>query len=243
MYPLIGGAGAAGAVVGLVAGLVTHGLLVDVIHRKQESAARAASDKVLEPYRELIERLTHQDLFSRALNQLSPDGSRHLLPDGIIDGSKWLVESAPLFLVPGDQRALILDNVVTMSKPDGTVAYQSPIRVVSTAREAADMVAHWTAAEGEKLREAVAGMLAESIAIALAQADGVSVSESNSPQRSFRYRLGGERKLERGSLIQERCDRIVVRTLRGGLLSIPLELSAAAHPPNTESCKGRLAGL
>lgn len=64
-------------------------------------------------------------------------------------------------------------------------------------------------------------------------------------QKTFRYFQGGEKKFERGNLVKDDCDRLIIRNLRGGLISIPKKSIANDQSPviNEECPKRRMVNV
>lgn len=232
------GAGAAGApmmypapnVAGLLAAVITHGLIVEAAKKEQKNRLQESADFVLSSYRAILDTFTYRDLMRRALEK-TPAGPRGKLIEAAADsGRDRLVECAPVFSLTQDQRAIVLDNAVAIVTPGAppAAAYRSTLRVVSTASAAEDPVAYWTANDGERLKEASAQLVAESLDIAFADAAAVTTESEAVPFRTIRYREGAGEKIERAQVLSNRCGRMVIRTLRSSLMSVPVAPTAAA---------------
>jgi hypothetical protein len=52
----------------------------------------------------------------------------------------------------------------------------------------------------------------------------------DAPHRTVRYRLGGEERMERAQVLSERCDRLLIRNLRGWLMSVPVQCAQETAP-------------
>jgi len=208
--------------VGFLAAVLTHGAVVESQKKKQKDQIQEAADKVLSPYETVLSHYTHKELMQRGLQKVSAGGMHKLIEFSKIPDSKWLVVSAPVFLITQDQSAIILENSIAIHAPDtpSNVLYQNTIRVVSETKEGKDLTGFWTANQGEKLKEESAGLFAQSLDIAMSEMANGSNS-GDKPQKTFRYLEGHTEKMERGQLISEQCNRMVIKTLRGGLISIP----------------------
>jgi hypothetical protein len=135
-----------------------------------------------------------------------------------------------------DQRAIVLDNTVAFYPEGGSKApvYQNTVRVVSQPRTEEDLAAYWSGEDGEKLKAEASALLAESLRIALAEtrrgeADAALV------QKTFRYPEGSSERIERAGMVSESCDRLVLKTLRGWMLSVPKRAAAADCAPPTKT--------
>lgn len=81
---------------------------------------------------------------------------------------------------------------------------------------------------GERLVQESIGLMAESIRLVL---DELASGEASSgeTQTTIRYQEGSLQKVERAHLVKAFCDRVVIRTLRGWLMSVPLRPNPGAQ--------------
>jgi hypothetical protein len=75
---------------------------------------------------------------------------------------------------------------------------------------------------GERLKEESADLFARSLEIAWREIGNASRKDDPVRPKTIRYRQGKSEKMERAELIDTKCNRVVVRTLRGWLMSVPL---------------------
>lgn len=222
-------------IAGFVAAIVTHGLLNESAKSAQKQQIQNDADAVLKPYEPVLQHFTNDGLIRNALTRLKNAGTPRLLAPGETASEDWLIETTPVFSMTLDQRALVLDNAVRFYAPGETTAtYAQTIRVVSHAVEApvdAGGSASWLADDGQGLTDESALLLAESLKMAIE--DATTASPETLPQKTFRYPEGGAERMERAHLVKENCGRLIVRTLRGGLLSIPV-----SRERPTEDCPG-----
>jgi hypothetical protein len=216
LYPAIG-------VGGFLAAVITHGVIVESVKGKEKSRLQEEADLVLQPYRAQLQDFRYPELLKLALERLpSPERKRALLAAEPHAG--WVVTTAPTYSMTPDQRALVLDNVVSFLPPGeaATPAHTVAVRVISTPVQG-EVEAAWNAAAaaGTQLKEESARMLAQSLAIAAREARR-GTGDSEVAFRSVRYRQGDAEKIERAQVVENACERVIVRTLRGGLLSVPL---------------------
>jgi len=206
---------------GFLVAVLAHGLLVGSAKDAQKTKLQQEADQVLVPYRPVLDDYLQQDLMQRGLQLVSTGGARKLVDASATPASEWLVDSTPVFSLTKDQSTVVLENVVSIYAPDlpAAPAYQNVIRVVSQPKADADLVGFWSANQGEKLKAESAGLLAQSLDIALAEVSAQAAQPA--PARTYRYQEGAVERMERGQLVSERCGRAVIRTLRGWLMSIP----------------------
>jgi hypothetical protein len=225
LYPAIGGVG------GFVAALITHGVIVEASKSSEKTRLQEEADRVLQPYQAQLQDFRYPELLRLGVERLpSPERKKLLQPAEPHAG--WVLTTAPTFFMTPDQRALVLDNVVSFLAPGeaATPAHTVAVRVVSSPVQG-EADARWnaTAPAGTLLKEESAQLLAQSLAIAAREAQRGG-AEREAAFRSVRYRQGDAEKVERAQVVENGCDRVVVRTLRGGLLSVPASSPAGDCP-------------
>ncbi len=220
-------------VAGFVGAVLAHGLIIGSMKNGQKDKIQNAADKVLIPYQEVLNNYKHKELMQRGLEKMSAADRKRLVEFSEKTEGGWLMESAPIFSMTQDQSAIVLDNVVSIysSATPSTAVYQKAVRVISQPKDEADLVSYWTANSGSKLKEESAGLFAESLEIVLNDAVN-DADKSTNAYKTIRYLEGHTEKMERGQLISERCDRRIIKTLRGALMSIPAKqnTSTASSP-------------
>lgn len=213
-------------VIGLLAAIAVHGAISGSVQDKKLAAIREAADKVLVPYQPVLDKLSHATLLPPALAKATRGGAKRHAAEGEV-GSQWVIESAPVFSMTQDQRALVLDNAFIVRGPekDAPVVYQNVVRVVTKPLPAGDekspVADTWLAEDGRRLREQSIELLGESIDLMFVELARGPVAPEEREQKTVRYHEGGNVKMERASALIERCDRVVLKTLRGWLMSVP----------------------
>jgi hypothetical protein len=219
--------------VGLFAAVLTHGLIADSAHEKKKAQIREEADKVLLPYQPVLEKITHGPLIEQGLAITKRGAGKKLVGLSEPVPGTWVVETAPVFSMTQDERALVLDNAIVVRSPDApdAVLYQNVVRVVSHPRAASEdktaLFNSWSADDARMLRQESAALFAESLDIVLAEL-AKEPATAEVVQKTVRYPEGGGEKMERAALIVERCDRVALKTLRGWLMSVPRRASEAA---------------
>lgn len=213
--------------IGFLAAVITHGAITESAKNSQKNRLQETADKVLAPYRPVLSNYTHRELMQRGLEKTVSGGAKKLVEFSEKPGADWWVESTPIFLMTQDQSAIILDNLISIYAPatPETPVYQNVVRVVSRPQDAADAAGLWIANEGAKLKDESANLLAVSLDTALNEAVRGPVQDNN-PQKTFRYLEGKTEKMERATLVSEACERALIKTLRGTLMSIPVRRDA-----------------
>lgn len=201
MYP--GG----GGLEGFLAAVITHGLILHSSRAAMRNEQQAKADQVLNPHRNAIDALTPERLLVETREMLTP--AERLTPK--------VVELRPAYTLSADERTLTLDNAVRVIPPQGT-PQDRIVRVMAPALQEADPGAHWQQDQGQALQRQAATLLAHSIQLVLSIPHTAGEGQ---PARTLRYRSGHSETMERGKLLAMGCDRIVMETLRGWVLSAP----------------------
>jgi hypothetical protein len=224
LYP--GGAGVAG----LLVGVLTHAIVVDAARSAEKSRLQAEADAVLEPYHEQLADFRYPALLQQALRRLDASGAHRLLA-AQEPAPGWVLAIQPVFSMTKDRRALVLDNAIALFAPGETAtpAYGVTVRVVSAPRPVAAEEDAWSrpAAEGSAIQEESAQLVAHSLRLVLR--DMLRPAPDDKGFRTLRFALGGDEKVERAQVVETSCQRLVLRNLRGWLLSVPAAASAGVE--------------
>lgn len=206
---------------GMLGGIIAHGMLVNGGRDREKARIREEADKVLLPYQADLLLFRHDELLGAALAQLNVAGAKRLAaPAAPPAATETAVDSVPLFYMTQDRRALVLVNTLSVRVAGAAAPLQKMVRVVSAPR-AADVEAGWTDGTHNLLRRTSIAMQARAIEIALADAAADHAATAAAPFRTVRYEEGGVERMERAQVIDEQCGELLLRTLRGELMSVP----------------------
>lgn len=216
MYPAFG-------LGGFVAAVVTHGVVMEAAKQKQKSSIQATADQVLVPYREVLDSFSYRELMKRALERSNARYDGRMIEPGVEPGQETVVENVPIFALTQDQTAIVMDNAMTIQRPGSTAesAYRTIVRVVSSPIAATQLPAAWLTNNGEPIKDESARLVAEALDIAFSDSSRTIASEST-PFRTVRYAEGMSEKIERAQILYRHCNRLLIRTLRGVLMSVPI---------------------
>jgi hypothetical protein len=222
---------------GFVAALITHGLINESIKQNQKDKLQSDADKVLTHYSKVIDSFSLEDLMRRALSFMTSELDVSLLLGNPKEGEKTGIESYPVFSLTQDQTAIILDNTIVIHA-QGDVqenTYKNTVRIISRPNNRVDSSEYWTASDGENLKTESARLVAESFDIAFRDLSA-TLESGGETFRTIRYREGGTEKFERAKVVVNRCDRLVIRSLRGTLMSVPLSEVASQLAKAEKGC-------
>jgi hypothetical protein len=217
---------------GLIAAVITHGVLSGASRTSEKERIQEAADRVLLPYQGVLKSFDHRELMQRGLRRARLSGEKRLIEPAQPAAGETVIESLPVFSMTQDQSAIILDNAIVLYAPGASQepTYKNAIRVVARAKEAGDFAAFWTAERGEALKDESARLFAASVELAFSDA-AKQLAGSGAAQRTVRYQEGNSEKMERGEILSEGCSRLVIRTLRQTLMSVPLKRADAMQDP------------
>jgi hypothetical protein len=88
--------------------------------------------------------------------------------------------------------------------------------------------------DGALLTSASVDLLRESLSLALGELHGDFAGHA-AKYRTVRYPRGGSEKMERAQVLRESRLRIVIKTLRGWIMSVPASADASDPPDLTAS--------
>jgi hypothetical protein len=214
LYP--GDAGVAGFLIAIFA----HAAAVSAAKDTQRAEVQEAADKVMIPFRDVLDLYTPRELVQAGLEELAPGTSAKLTDADLKAGEDWFIEAVPVYSMTQDMTTIILDNAVVIYAPGASEpAYQNVIRIVSTPKNADNLAVFWNDNKAQPLKKVSVRLYAESLAAALK--DAASAPDESAPQRTVRYMQGDKEKIERANVLSEQCGRVVMRNLRGWIMSVP----------------------
>lgn len=219
---------------GLLVAIFTHGALVESAKNAQRTQLQEAADKVLDPFRADLGDFVHARLLDRGMKKIAVPG-RHRQISFDDDGAQradWMIESAPIFSLGQDRDVLVLDNTVSVRGRENPqkLTHQTVVKVVWNLRDPGAAVDYWGAEQAERLKEVSARLFAHSLELLLDHLILQPAGSAEAPQKTYRYPEGKAERMERGTLVSAQCDRVVIKTLRGWLMSIPVQLPSGVDP-------------
>jgi hypothetical protein len=202
-----------------LATIVAHGVIQKTFSKSRDKKLLNKANEVLIPYQDILSAYKNQELMESSLALVGTTGTKRLLAHSDTPESKDLViESVPMFFMTQDQKALIVDNAVAIKTANSEKPYQNVVRIVSPVKNAEDMVKFWSEDNGRNLKAESQRLYAQSLEIALN--DRAKPNTGGTP-KTIRYLEGGKEKMERGELLSEQNNQVLLRTLRGHLMLVP----------------------
>ena len=211
-------------VVGLLAAIVTHGVIAESVKDTQKQELQKTADKVLDPYRVVLDKLAYPELAKRALSRLQWQGNTSIVTAAPAKAPGWLVTAQVRFAMTQDQTALVLDADFKVKDPAMAEFPSVKVRVVSRPQKDKDLPAFWMTDDGAAIIAESANLFAHSLRIAL---DAKTYAAAPDLLKTVRYTQGSLEQIERATIVDRYCGRDLLRNLRGWFVSVPVGTAAA----------------
>ncbi|HEY2531920.1 MAG TPA: hypothetical protein VGJ20_29000 [Xanthobacteraceae bacterium] len=224
-----------GGPIGLVAGLITQGAIEKHQQKKQKQLMQDEADRVLVPYQPTLSRFYYAELMQRALDALSTDGSRVLLKNADPPGAGLTIECMPSFFMTHGASALVLINPILIHGANTSAKtppmFKNVVKVVAAPRPPQEVGQEdsWISDQGAELKLLAVEELRESLNLALTEA--VQGFPSRSAEfKNVRYKEGDSAKIEHAQVLTELPGHLVLKTLRGWIMSVPVMPAGGEEP-------------
>ena len=219
MYP-----GEAG-VAGFVAAIAAHSIAASSVKNSRKKQMQESANRILQPFSQVIEQLAFEQLYPQSLTlpgNTAPTVNLEPYSEHSAD-NKWIIESTPTFYVTLEKKDLILQNAIRIyesAKPDNS-AYQNTIAVVFN-----DTGTHLSndgvpIDNGNPFASTVKNLFKESLDLAISDFINQQSPPDSYQTTTVRYLEDGEKKVERGNVMISSCEKIVFKTLRKWIKSVP----------------------
>jgi hypothetical protein len=210
---------------GLLVAVFAHGAIMQGVQSAQRKREQDDADKVLEPYSGSLKSWPALSLWQAAA------GGTDMLWDGVAPAPGAVMELLPVLSIAQDESAILLDVAIKITRAPTESAGKANeviVRVISSPPEAGDARMHWSTDDAKQLKATAAAMLAHAVDVAIRHANAKTDIGPEPPPaaRTYRYLQGRVERTERAQQLVGDCARAVLRTLRGGLLSVPLRQAA-----------------
>lgn len=205
--------------IGFFAAVLTHAALSSGAQAAQKQAAQAAADaawSALQPVQAVLE---PSGWWPAVLARPhAPAGSRLAVPDptGRANGA---VKVVPTLALSQDAELLLLDTGFALPAKTEAAPLEVLVRVVAPPVGPLPAREHWLSQDGATLRDTSADLMAHALAMVVRY--GHAPMADDPPPRTWRYPVGKGLQSERAQLLGATCSRLLLRNLRGWLLSVP----------------------
>ncbi len=211
----------------LLAAIAIHAAFQASATTTKKQAEMAEANKVLVPYRALIEELSLSDLIPSTQFSDWELGHPRLnmkLVDESVPFNGWHTVVNPVFIMSRNQDSIIIKSEISIidSRLNSTMGTPEPSysRTIYIHESPLYDQTQWLAEGGEYFESTVASLLRSSIILGINDFSGF-LPEKEAVASTIRYPENGVKKVERGYLIQQSCSHTVFESLRGDIKSVP----------------------
>jgi hypothetical protein len=203
---------------GLLVAILTHAAINESVKSSEQKRMQAEADKVLEPYRPALAAWPTASLWDSVQTLAPADLGLRLADVGQGPADAPAVVVLPSFTLSQDESVLIADVALRFEAAAAAAPVERWVRVVSSPLPTAELRAQGLTPDALVLKRTASAMVVH--ALQVGHRHGAAAEPEPAP-RTHRYLRGKVQDMERGQLLHSACDRLVVRTLRGHLLSVP----------------------
>ena len=209
---------------GFLAAILTHAVISGSVQDSQRKAHLDKSNEVLQPFLEVIDSFKGSHFLNAALTSVISSQNKKIFTEGTTIGDcGFLVELETLFTLTQDKSAILVSNIVNFSGNSVGSKHRKVVRVISAPNEGVDMTPIWLSDHGSMLQKESVTLLGKAIDLAINSFLGVYKKEGVG--KTVRYKFGLKDKFERAQIFEESCKRVIFKTLRGELFSVPIAQS------------------
>lgn len=222
-----------------LASVFLHAAIAESAQASREKALQEKASQVLKPYRPFLEGVTNADVVERALPALGEGRYGFKMYDAGSTQHGAVLESVPVYFMTQDQNTIILKNAVKMysSAGESDVIYENLIETHYSIAGETPAEKVWARDGGKHLIDKSIDLFSESIDLAVDDVAG-RLAYIDDKNRTLQYLRGQKKVYQRGKRLRQSCDRMLIRTLRGWLKSVPRAVvteteckSISAAPP------------
>lgn len=210
------------------ASVLAHAAVSESVRNSHKNSLQSTADRVIEPYRAYSDSLKNKNLvnqlkeiaLSRGFTLNKYENSQH--DDDLI------LDITPIYLLNKTEETLILRNQFLVYKKkyqskkgkQKRLLFQNQIEVLSGATIQGSAQEYWLNNDGENLKNEMNQLFSESLNL-IAERISSTAKDTNVKYKNYRYNDGDSIVFERAIALSENCEKVIFKTLRGWLKSIP----------------------
>ncbi|WP_096085170.1 hypothetical protein [Agaribacterium haliotis] len=211
--------------VSFIAGIATHAAVQSSMEAQRDKQREEMANRIVDGYRSVVERINAKSIVgSGRFIEYGQEKVEVFLASQeahIPEAHVYIAQVAPAFYLTQDNADLIaLNTVVFVSNKDDSLRSKNIQVEYLIPAKSPDPQAYWAQDDYQVFRQAVRSAFLKTIEIAYSQyrQQGAGLSMK---QRTVRYKEDGEKRVERGWVVNESCDRIEFVTLNKSFKSVP----------------------
>jgi hypothetical protein len=197
-----------------------HAAVQHGVNQQEEKRRRKEADRVLNEYESTLDSITIVDLLASSTGADHDTISKVIHADEL-PGAKnvIMVSVAPTYTFSQNQKTIALQAELVFQESLRPEESQGSVRVEYIASYAPQTIA----GEGHQMKDLVnvlSSSLISALNLGFARMEG-SLTES-SAEETIRYEEAGEKRVERGFVISQSCERLIFASLRSEIKSVPV---------------------
>jgi hypothetical protein len=212
------------------ASVIAHAAIVDSMKNDYKNSMQSAADRVIEPYRKYSNSLKNEYLIKKLEEVALSRGFSLDKYENSLSADDYILDITPIFLLNTKEDTLILRNQFLVYKKKyqdkqgkkKPLLFQNQIEVFSSTKDLDVTQQYWLDNEGENLKEEMNQLFSESLQL-IASRISVGTESDKLTYKNYRYHDGDGVVFERAVSLNETCDKVVFKTLRGWLKSVPTD--------------------
>lgn len=226
--------------------ILTHAAVSGGVQKAKLNKEQEEANKVLEPYNSYIADINEAFLLQHTHLQDIPATTEKLqllLGDRHQENSRWQVSVVPVFAMTQNQSSFLIYNKLTFFDRSLTPKERKKIKkvkkgqpdpneklivIVSDPVLVDDKADFWLRENAGAFHNAVKNLYVESFNLGIARHFG-NLKNLDTKQVTVKYLENGVKKIERGYVISQTCQRTIFESLAGEIKSVPnLEFSSCS---------------
>lgn len=213
-----------------LAGVFTHAVIQNNVSESQKDSAQETANLAIKQFSEAWEQVDGS-FFLPSTKQIVINGekftARYDSPasdnsssSGQIVGQP--IEVTPHFIIEQNGNSIVLMNSVSLNSKKGEHKKVNITVVESPHMNGKSSHDYWLNDKAENFQSLIYRMFHESFQLGLTEIYSTDISGKSADSAvTVRYKEGGMKRVERGVVISSSCSRIIFRTLRGAIKSVP----------------------
>ena len=204
--------------------ILAHAALQGGMEAGQEKKRQENADAVLNKYKPILEDISGQSLIEGNFELQLVSGDVTLMRhynDGS-DENKYIASVQPVYYLTQNERSLILTNKISFyeSQRPSSTRRSVVTEYVSSPCLEENPGDYWASDGYRSFIYSSKFLFIETVRMALEFVHAEEKFEGE--KKTIRYYESGKKKVERGIVIREDCDRLVFISLRGAIKSVPV---------------------
>ncbi len=199
--------------VGLFAQIITHAAINANLQDLKLAKQQQQANGILLPLESIMRQLKQASLIHESIRY------QFQLNDQLENNAPLM--SYPIFYMSQDKKTISIKHLVKVhNKNQKKLIYENLIEIITSPIISDDPIGSFSHDNGKLLKEILLGLYKDSLDLAVSDYSGELVSSKNN-QKTHKFYHGINKRVERGTTIESRCNSHIIRNLRGWIISYP----------------------